>query len=232
VPQPITVDNEGSDDLLGREKPSSQPEAHPTRLRVWKRPGSIGDVEAIKGIGGVVAPLLAGFCLATVAVLMTSSESKTPQARAAVVCLAIAAVAFLYAMQYSFVAVRNGSPPSAYIDWDPYCTIHPRLLTAVREEQADDRRDFVKYDDRAGWFYNLALLLFLAGLALVIVPTQWQPWNGIPLAVIATAFILELGSWLGSTYRRLKATRNAQAVGVSRVDEIPTDHLKRLGLLR
>ena len=99
--------------------------------RVWKRPGSIGDAEAIRGMGGVVSPLLAGFALATIAVLMTSADpKKTPLAPWAVLCLAGAAVAFLYVMQYSFLAVRSGSSPSSYIDWEPEVTINQNDLSA------------------------------------------------------------------------------------------------------
>lgn len=206
--------------------------------RVWKRPGSIGDAEAIRGMGGVVSPLLAGFALATVAVLMTSADpNKTPLAPWAVLCLAAAAVAFLYVMQYSFLAVRSGSAPSSYIDWEPEVTLQPERLERLRLEQAADRRLFTLFNRRAGWLYDVGLLLFLAGLALVVVPSRWGIANVIALTVVGLAFAIEvlwiLADPFAAVGRLLNPVRSdVEAAVKATVDPVDQEELRRLGLLR
>jgi hypothetical protein len=168
--------------------------------QVWKRPNSPGDIEAVKGMGGVVAPLLAGFCLATIAVLMTSTNTaKTPLAVWATLCLTGAAVLFLYTVQYSFLAVRSGSPPSAYLDWQTEARLDPKRMHKLRREQAQDRELFNRYQRRAGAFFTLGMWAFLAGLALVLVPHQWQFMNVVAVSGVGIAFFVEVLWWLSGS---------------------------------
>jgi hypothetical protein len=207
---------------------------------IWKRPGSIGDLEAIRGMGGVVAPLLAGFALATIALLVTSAHpAQTPQAPWAVACLAVSAVLFLNSIQYSYLAVRSGTTPTAYLEWDPAAKLDPKRLNDVRLEQAADRKLFDRFNGIAGLLYDGALLLFLAGLALVIVPQEWQPANGVALGAVSLAGAFEvtwiLARWSGplqsivAVLVPLKSEVSKQVA--STVDPIPSQVLAELGLL-
>ena len=212
--------------------------------RVWKRPTSIGEGEAIKGMGGIVAPLLAGFSLATVGVLATSYDpSKTPLATWSLLCLSSAAVAFLYVMQYSFLAVRSGSPPSSYLDWEQGAARSRDCLTRVRREQAADRRLFDIFNKRCSVLYDAGVLFFLAGLALVVVPVRWETPNVAALVVLAGAFLVEflwalsvipsLSDPLRPIMSRLAPTRaDVQAeVDANVDDDLDTQELRQLGLL-
>jgi hypothetical protein len=189
-------------------------------------------------MGGVVSPVLAGFALATIAVLVTSADpNKTPLAPWAVLCLALAGVAFLYVMQYSFLAMRSGSPPSSYTDWEPEVALEPERLEHLRLEQAADRRLFLMFNKRAGWLYDLALLLFLAGLALVIVPARWGVPNVIAVTVVGLAFVVEvlwiLADPVAAIGHLLSPVRgDVEAEVRSTVDDIDPSDLRRLGLLR
>ena len=189
-------------------------------------------------MGGIVAPLLAGFCLATIAVLASSADAdKTPLANWSIFCLAAAGVAFLGAMQYSFLALRSGSPPSAYLDWLPDAAIRDDRLTELRLEQAADRHLFELYFGRAGFLYNVALLFFLAGLGLLIVPGHWQVSNMLALAVVSAAFVVEflwsVSGPLAGVGRMLNPVR-ADVIAKVRptVDDVPPEDLQRMELRR
>src|SRR5437899_1807757 len=87
--------------------------------QVWKRHAPIGKFAMVQGMGGIVAPLLAGFALATIAVLLTTgwvnssttSKDGPPFADWAVAALAIAATLFLLTMEFAFVASRYAITP-------------------------------------------------------------------------------------------------------------------------
>jgi hypothetical protein len=207
---------------------------------VWKRPNSIGEGEAIRGMGGIVAPLLAGFCLATIAVLASADPTKTPLAEWSVFCLAISGVTFLYAMQFSFLALRSGSPPSGYVDWVPDAVIRADRMATLRDEQAEDRELFRRYFARAGFFYDVGLLFFLAGLALLMVPAHWHTSNRLAVAAVGLAvaveflwFLLSMGVPLLSIGRILNPVRaDVRATVKPNVDAIPPEELERMGLRR
>src|SRR5688572_11389693 len=73
-------------DFVGRLPP-------PPTTRVWSRPRRLGYPEMLRISGGIVAPLLAGFSLATITLLVTS-DSRPRLSEWAVVAF-VAAVGFL-----------------------------------------------------------------------------------------------------------------------------------------
>jgi hypothetical protein len=204
---------------------------------VWKRHGSVGDVEVVKGMGGIAAPLLAGFCLTTIAVLVTAADHKNPTARHSVVFLVLAAGAFLASIQFAFLAVRYGSKPSEYLDWQPDAVVHPHRLQELRFEQAADRKLFERYFDLAGGAYDLGLLAFLLGLVAMIIPEQWHIANRIAVGVAVLALAIEVvwmvnGHWripgLGRRFFPMREDLAEDVVGS--VDEIPRSDLEAMGL--
>jgi hypothetical protein len=85
-----------------RELLAGMSDAGAGRARVWKRPTPIGDAEAFRGLGGIVAPVLMGFALATVATL--AGGSALPGSEAAIAFLVASATCFLYCMQFTSMA--------------------------------------------------------------------------------------------------------------------------------
>ena len=210
------------------------------RPGIWKRPNSLGDVEAFKGLGGIVAPLLAGFCLATIAVLLTAGQAtQTPYAPWAVTCLSAAAVLFLNNIQFTFLAVRSGSPPSVYLDWSPEATADPTWLLSLRQEQAQDRRLFERFSSVARYLYDVGLVAFLAGLDLLIVPPVWDPPHALALTIVSLAGAFELLWLLGTWFPPLNALMKVIApvkVDVAKdvaptLDPVPEDLLRAIDLL-
>jgi hypothetical protein len=204
---------------------------------VWKRPNSVGDVEAVKGMGGIVAPLLAGFCLTTIAVLVTTADHKNPAARYSVFFLALSAVFFLGSIQYSFLAVRTGSKPSDYLDWQPDAKIHPMRLQELRLEQAADRKLFYRYFKSAGHLYDIALISFLLGLLTALIPEQWHIANVLTLCVPVLALVYEI-LWITNGIRPIPGIgpllfplrENVMDEVKGTVDHVVTSDLQAMGL--
>jgi hypothetical protein len=96
-------------------------------------------------------------------------------------------------MQYSFLAIRSGSPPSAYLDWEQ--GVDPERLHDLRLEQAADRKLFMRFNSCAGHLYEFGLLLFLCGFAFVVVPDHWHPENVAAVAIPGVAFVFE-SAWM------------------------------------
>ncbi len=167
--------------------------------RVWKVPSSIGDVEVVRGVGGGVAPLLAGFGLATCTFLATA-QSPPPAGDAALAALATGTVSLLLSMQLAFYAQRHWVAPSARLDWWPEATRSVAELQRVRAQQALDRDRFDFYYDRVRGTYNAGLCLMLLGLALVLVPADANPVRWAATVFVLLATVVEL-LWSFATSR-------------------------------
>jgi hypothetical protein len=190
----------------------------------------IGEMEAVRGMGGIVAPLLAGFALATIAVLVTASEHP-PCASWAILFLAASAVAFVYAMQFSFMALRYGAAPQERLDWTPEAAVDTtQALAELRREQAQDHALNKRYSRRAGIFYNLGLLGFLAGLGFVMVPKTWSVQSVATLGVVAVAFLAEL-LWIlrsrGVARWLVPLREDVRDVHVSQADDTSLDAVRK-----
>ncbi len=150
----------------------------------------------VQGMGGVVAPLLAGFSLATIAVLLTTGSVNAskptgdgpPHADLAVAALALAAALFLLTMEFAFWAARYATSPQERMDWTAEAVVNRPALDQARTEQAMDRQLADYYSGRARWMYNGGLLLFFAGLGALLIPQRWSP----PFVVAAGVVFLTL----------------------------------------
>jgi hypothetical protein len=162
---------------------------------VWKSDVPLNETEAIKGWSGVVAPVLAGFALATVGVLRTAGDHAPRLTDAATLLLTAAAVVFLASMELGFMAVRYGATPQDYLDWDPAARTDQATMERVQLNQSKDRRLWRIYFRRARFFYNAGILAILAGLGTLLVPAGWSIGSAmsVGLAVIA---LLAGAAWI------------------------------------
>jgi hypothetical protein len=194
-------------DTDGQIAPSKQSGAAVPAL-IWKPPIPLGEAEVVRGLGGIVAPLLAGFSLAAIATLLTAT-SPPRLTEFAIVAFVLTVAVLLFAMQFAFVALRYVVLPSDRIDWHPEASTKSEVLKKVREEQAVDQAITKIYADRTALLYNLGLVFFSAGLTLLLVPTRWTVGRILALAIAAVATSLELywisGRWLEKYNWFLKA---------------------------
>jgi hypothetical protein len=174
--------------------------------RVWDRPRRLGYTEMLRTSGGIVAPVLVGFALATIVLLVTSrvtprlGEWAVAGFTAAVGCL-------LFSMQVAPLALGHSATPDERLSWYPEATRSREALDHARLEQAVDYQHVVRYWRLAGISYDLGLLSFLIGLLLLLVPTAWSSGATLAFAIGLLALVIELRWTSGTWFSRLRWTR-------------------------
>lgn len=159
-------------------------------VQVWHRPAPIGIFQAYSAFGGIVSPVLAGFALATITLLLTIGTADRPVlSEWAVVTLAATAALSIYAIQFNGTALGYAVTPGDRLAWTPEATVDAGALERVREQNAKDLQIGKTYGDRAGWCYDLSVLAFLVSLALLLAPGSWTLLRAVPflIAVLAGA---------------------------------------------
>jgi hypothetical protein len=181
----------------------------PAKSRMlWRRPDDFGFQETMRGLGGVAAPLLAGFSLATIATL--AAADRPPRLGDwAILALAGAACLLLYSMQVAFLGLGHDPRPSEALSWYPEAVVDKQTLNWLRRRQGRDYRLAVKYQARHALTYDAGLLLFLCGLGLLTWPQAGHASVAryTAVAVVGVAFAVEL-YWV--VVRRLNPKRVAR----------------------
>jgi MFS family permease len=171
--------------------------------RVWWRRLPLGSMRMVEVLGGVAAPLLAGFSLT--AVVQLATQGSPPRfAQWAIALFALAAVLLVYALQFTGLTLSYGATPAERLDYYPEAKRDRDVLREVRERQWEDTRLRIAYFKRSSLCYNLGLIAFMAALAAVVVPNDdwpWAPGSTMALAVIAVAIVVEV-SWTVSRATR------------------------------
>ena len=184
----------------GPAPPGPQP---PT---VWEHSRPVGFVESVKVVGGIAAPLLAGFSLTAVIQLLTlGADVRPPLTGLAVAAFSLAGAFLLYCLQFSAVAVGFAAAPSDYLDYSPEASHDPAAFARLRAVQHEDGALRRAYNARAGLCYNLGLITFLFGFGFVLVPRHWFWFSGRPvgLAAVLVALVVEI-VWTTSNASRPK----------------------------
>lgn len=163
---------------------------------LWQRPARLGYQESLRGLGGNGAPFLAGFSLATIALLVTTSTTPALTGPA-IAALAFAAALFIYSMQAAFLALEHYATPADWLDWFPEATVNKRSLNDIRKRQAGATAQ-VK---RIWWLHaikwEVGILFFLLGLFLLLwprFPKTGDPsvWRLVALAPVGVALLVEV----------------------------------------
>jgi hypothetical protein len=179
------------------DRTTSSPES------IWFRTRPVGNDRMVSTTGGVAAPLLAGFCLAAIAQLVSADDppNTTPYG---IAFFAAASVCLLNALQLSAIALGYWASPSQRLDYYPEARFDDKALAKVRDRQWQETRVRLRYVRHAGNLYNAGLVGFLVGLMLILVPDDPWPWpwvSIITVLVVALAIVLEL-VWAISGSRR------------------------------
>jgi hypothetical protein len=117
----------------------------------WRRPHLLTYTETLRGLGGIVAPLLTGFSLATMALVLTSS-TRPPQWAWSLVALSLAVVLFLYSMQLAFLALARSPAPRDFLDWVPEIATDKAELLKAQAEQRETFKQMSKLWARTGGY--------------------------------------------------------------------------------
>jgi uncharacterized protein YegP (UPF0339 family) len=154
-------------------------------------------------------------------------KHKAPRlAEAAVALFAVSAALFLYALQFTGLALGYRASPGERQAYYPETKTDEKALDKVRKQQWQETKLWLTFSAQAGTCYNLGLLCFLLGLGAVIVPRDtWSPGRVVALSIVILAIAFE-ATWVLSNASRptwLLPTRRSPKVAYTRVPDIPDD---------
>jgi hypothetical protein len=161
-------------------------------------PNPYGQFATADGLGGVAAPLLAGFAITMVALIVQIVDDvRWPDV--SLVLLGGAAVLLLQVVQLSARARGYAVTPAQAREWYPGIEHDPARAGVVDWElrhHLDCWRDLVR---RARWRYNVAVILLLCGIAVMLVPkkaAELTAVRGLAIAVIVGGALIEMAAVL------------------------------------
>jgi MFS family permease len=172
--------------------------------QIWKVPRPYGYPDAVTTAGTIAAPLLAGFAI-TLTVLVIQNGPRMLAPGLALILLSATVVALVAAVQFAFVARLYQVTPSEMLAWWPDSDDPARMAQLVKEQQQhrDKHRRWSAVFRRT---YNLGVLLFLASVAVMLMPpshSHHQTERWIACAVLAVGFFGELGWVIGTWAEQL-----------------------------
>jgi len=181
-----------------------QPSAQVSPL--WAEPEHPNLATALGGYISSGAPLVAGFELAAVVLMLTSQHvaQYVPLAGPAVAAMIASAALMVSSLRYGFWAVSYWTTPDERLMWDPAAVVSSAALRRERFMLAGRMTNFQKLRRRAERFFEVGLILFLLAICIVLVPDHWRAsgpaWRWIAAAVAGLAFLFHLawsaGNWL------------------------------------
>lgn len=188
----------------------------------WAVPVPYGEPAAIEGMGLIAAPLLAGFCMALVVLVIDKySELRFPDW--ALLLLVLAAVLLIMSVQFTFSARSYSVTPDQVKEWWPDLA-DSRRWEQQRGAQWRYHDRFRMWARRARRSYNAAIMVLLMAISVVLVPKPEHAvsisrarWISIAIPLVGVLFEL---FWMWSDLRRRSHrggwfARNLERVGRS-----------------
>jgi hypothetical protein len=169
---------------------------------VWKRPQALGYHEELRGLGGIVAPLLSGFSLAAIATIVTGDDMPA-LAEWSVAALAAAVAFLIFSMQVAFASLSYNSFPAEILTWRPEVTVSEDELQRARAVQASDFDEMTRLGRISFSAYSAGLMAFLLGLLLLLIPDDWSAAWIVAVCVTGAVVVLELW-WITANHTGLR----------------------------
>lgn len=137
-------------------------------LPAWRRPGPLGYGPAFDAVGNVAAPLLAGFSVSTIGIVLTA-EATIRWPGAVFIALTLAAASFIMCLQCNFHARPYFYSPAEAADWWSESDFRERRED-IQAEQENDLGIWYTWMNRARRLYNLGVFALWAGIAFALMP--------------------------------------------------------------
>jgi hypothetical protein len=183
---------------------SSSPRFGPT----WHVPSHYGYPGAIEMMGSVAGPLLAGFGIALMGLIVTGSKSmRYPDV--ALLLLALGSVLFILVVQFTFWARLYAATPNSLTEWWPDFETDADRRAMVRREQWSARRNFELWANRARRAYRAGILSLFLGVAVVLYPGgHVSPLRWAAIGTMLGGVVYELIWIWASSIRNLEGGRS------------------------
>jgi len=156
-------------------------------------PNPYGLFATVDSLGGVAAPLLAGFAITMVAlVVQIADDVRWPDV--SLVLLGAAAVLLLQVVQLSARARGYAVTPAQAREWYVDVERNPGRVRVLNWELRHHMACWHALVRRARARYNLAIVLLLCGIAMLLVPkktAELTAVRGLAVAVIALGAVIE-----------------------------------------
>jgi hypothetical protein len=181
----------------------------------------LGTTDALRSMGTVAAPLLAGFALATLAVLLTGNP-QTRFAGPATFALALASTMFVLCVQFTVTGLLYSATPAERTDWLPPEPGDPSVAERLQRVQRKDHYLQARFLARARITYDVGIVSLLAALLAMVAPQHWPSWRAAAFLVVAASMALELAwviggrlhrppSWLLPSYRDVQDSNRPES---------------------
>ena len=186
---------------------------------LWPEPQDPNPAGALSGYVGAGAPLVAGFELAALVLLIVSQgvAADVPLLGPVMVAMVTSAALLVFSIRYGFWAVSYWTTPAERLMWDPAAVVADLPLQRQRRLLAGRMLEFGKLRRRAEHLFQIGIFVFLTAVALLLVPDRWHAsgadWRWAAASVAGLAALVHLlwsaGNWRhhrnARVYRRLKA---------------------------
>jgi hypothetical protein len=165
-------------------------------------------------MGTVVAPLLAGFSITLLGIVVQYDKAlRWPDL--ALLLLATASVLLLSVVQFTYRAHRYATIPNEAKSWYPEIERDRAQRDRVYEELRNHRACHQFWAGRARRLYNVAICVLLLGISVVLVPSSpMGPLRvaaaGVVLLGLAGELLLLTAGWLLAPGRRGRRGRRGR----------------------
>jgi hypothetical protein len=189
--------------------PGRAGDAKALEVPCWNVSTPYGYGSAVDAGGTIAAPLLAGFSVGLIGVMLPlrDSHGPAPLADIAVVLLATATVTLLACVQCTFWARQYALTPNQIMEWWPDLrapgAAGDQRWEALRAEQWRYQVLLAIWVGRVRATYSLGIVTLLGGIGLALVPREWNPWHIIALTVIGVGVLAEVAWIVLPSYRKL-----------------------------
>lgn len=180
----------------------------------WAKPAPFGAPAAVQSLSGTAAPLLAGFCL-TVVTLIIQQPGQFRFPGATLLLLSGAIVLLLTCVQCGFWARQYFASPDEAASWFPDYDTSRERQDKVQEEQRNNYAFYLRWANRARLTYAAGIVAVYCALAASLVPTSEADdvrLRGVAALVFALAAVAEIlwtvWAWRGSLARRVRRIRS------------------------
>jgi hypothetical protein len=169
-------------------------------------PDPYGAFATVESFGGGAAPLLAGFAVALVAlIIQISAALRWPDL--ALVLFAVAAMLFLHVVHLTARARGYAVTPAQVREWyDDYAD--PDRQRVVAWELRHHRACWLFLVRRARIVYNSAMLALLSGIGVLLVPKHGRELTALRWVAITVAVLAVLSEVIEVTDQVLKRRRS------------------------
>lgn len=190
--------------------PATAPQPAPTAGTYWSVPSPLGYSASVDAAGTVAAPLLAGFSITFMGIILSAGDpGSLPLREEALAALMLAGLLLLACVQCAFWARLYPAGPAEVMAWWPDLKGGDANAAARHRQQREVQWRYqylaARWLSRARGSYHLGILALLAGMALVLVPADHAQlsWRWGAVGIAGLGFLAEL-YWVlapGPTHR-------------------------------